>query len=183
MNTWLLISIVLLGLIGFLFFIVWADWKHKCRKTIKQNKLDCFLKGYAMLKEDNKKPTLLLLSGLLGVNSSELVFGHRFQDSVLNIKKDLSDVDCIEVHEYNENDFIALLHEHYEFQEGKIKYAIINMAGLTTTKRIPKLLKTCRICKIKLKNDSDMYFYYKYSPKAEETLKKIQKYICSNMRL
>ena len=150
MNTWILISIIFLGLIVFLLFIVWADWKYKCRKTIKENKPDCFLKGYAMLKEENKKPTLPLLSGLLGVNSKELVFGHRFQDSVLNIKKELSDVGCIEVHEYNENDFITLLHEHYEFHESKIKYAIMNMAGLTTTKRIPKLLKTRMMCKINI---------------------------------
>lgn len=87
MSTGLLITIIFLGLIVFLLFIFIADWKYKCRKTIKENKLECFIKGYALLREDNKKPTLLLLSGLLGVNSKELVFGHRFQDNFLYIKK------------------------------------------------------------------------------------------------
>lgn len=176
MYQWLLISLIFIGLILFLLFIGWADWQSKCRKTIKENKLDCYLKGYAMLQEDSKKPVVVLLSGLLGVNSKELVFGHRFQDRALYIKEELSDVDCFKLFEYNENDFITLLHEQYDFPEGKVKYLIINMAGHSTTKKIPKLIKTRMLCKISIKNGSSyLYFFYKNLPETAETIKKIQK--------
>ena len=118
---------------------------------------------------------------MLGVNSKELVFGHRFQDSVLYIKKELSDVHCIDVYEYNENDFLRLLHEHYEFQEDKVKYTTINMAGISTTKQIPKLIKMRMLCRIGIENDSVLYFCYKNTPETAEVIKKIQKHTCSNV--
>lgn len=177
MQIWLQVTLMISAIILFFIFVLWADWKLKCRKTIKENKLDYYLKGYGMFDQDCEKPVLAFLSGLLGVNSKELVFCHRFKNDVINIKYELTDIDCFEVHEYNESDFIALLKQNYGFQEGEVKYCIINMAGLSTTKKIPKLVKKRRLCKIGIKTDSDLYFYYEDSPETANAINEIQKYI------
>lgn len=133
------------------------------------------------MQEDSKKPVVVLLSGLLGVNSKKLVFGHRFQNRILYLKEELSNVDCFNLLEYNENDFITLLHEQYGFLEGKVKYLMINMGGHSSTKKIPNLIKTRMLCKIRIKNSSYLYFFYKNSPETAETIKKIQQHACPNV--
>ena len=176
MNEWLSILLLFIGLILILIFIGWVDWKSKCRKTIKENKLVCYIKGYAMVQEDSSNPVVVLLSGLLGVNSKELVFGHRFNDSAIYLTEELSDVNSFKLLEYNQRDFAALLHEQYGFKEGKVKYLKINMAGESTTKKLPKLIKTRMLCKIGIKDGSYLFFFYKNSPKKAETIAKIRKY-------
>ncbi|KNY27596.1 hypothetical protein [Pseudobacteroides cellulosolvens] len=174
METWLFILLIFILLIIFLIFIVWIDWKFKCRKTIRENKLIFYAVGYTILKVDENVQNILIIDGLLGVNSSELVFGNRFQDDSLYLKEELTNICSFNVSEYNENDFLGFIHNNSYEKDVKTKYIIRNMAGLSASKRIPKLIKTRKICKIAFTNNVDFYFCYKNTIKNAEAIENLK---------
>lgn len=179
MDTWLSITIIFAALIIFLFFIGWLDWKYKCRKTVKENNLTIYLNGYAILKNDYDESTINILSGVLGVNSKDLIFVNRFQDDSLKVAKELSDVTNFEIYTYEENGFLELIRNRFKLHELKVKYIIYNMAGLSVTHRVPELIKSRLLCKIDFSNDSALLFSYKNSQINSETMQKISSCINS----
>lgn len=91
-ETWLFIILIFISLIIFLIFLIWIDWKFKCRKTARENKLNFYAVGYAILKGDENRQSILIIDGLLGANSNELVFGNRFKDDAIYLKEVFSNI-------------------------------------------------------------------------------------------
>lgn len=177
--SWWSILLYFLLLVIFLIFILWIDWKFKCKKTVKENKLNFYAVGYAILKGDENLKTIILIDGLLGVNQKELVFGNRFKDEVINLKEKISDVCRFDVLEYDENDFLKFVNKYFDEIDVKAKYIIRNMAGYSKSKRIPKLIRTRMICKIGFTNDTEFLYCYKNTSKNVEAIENIKKFILS----
>lgn len=178
MEAWLSITLLFITLIIFLILIVWVDWIFKCRKTVKENKLNFYAVGYAIFKGDENEQTILIIDGLLGASSNELVFGNRFKDDSIYLKKEFSNISCFNVSQYDEKDFISFVHGDCGEKDGKTKYIIRNMAGISTSKRIPKLIKKRMACRIGFTNDVDIYFFYKNTIKNAEAIENLKKCIC-----
>ena len=171
LGTWLSVLQVFISEVVFLVLMVLIEWRLKCKKTVKENRLVFYATGYAMLKRDEKKQTILIVEGLLGANADEWVFGARFQDDAVYLKEKLSDILSFHISEYNENenDFMGFVHENVA-----TKYIVRNMAGISTSKRLPKFVKTRMICKISFINHTEFYFCYKNTTKNAEALDKFK---------
>lgn len=179
MQTWLLI---VFGTIFILIFVIWLDWKFKCRKIINDNKMILFVNGYAIFKDDSHEPALWMLNGLLGVNSEELVFGHRFKDDATYFSQKISDVNGFEIIEYDEEAFLRLIRECCDIQGDTVRYAVMNMAGVSTSSRIPKLILSRRLCKISFATGAYFLVCLRDTPQNIETLERIKRKVCSASR-
>ena len=172
MGAWLSVLIIFVFVTAFLIFLGWIDWILKCKKTAKENKLDFYATGYAILKKDGKKgtkQTILITEGLLGANADEWVFGSRFRDDAACLKEKLSDILSFHVSEYHENDFTDFIPENVE-----TKYIVRNMAGISTSKRLPKFVNDRMICKIGFANHTDFYFCYKNTAKNAKAIARLK---------
>ena len=179
MQTWLL---VVAGMILILIFTLWLDWKFKCRKIINNNKMILFVNGYAIFKDDSDEPALWLLSGLLGVNSEELVFGHRFKDEAMYFNQKSSDVNGFEIVQYDEEAFLRLIRECCDVQGDTVKYAVMNMAGVSTSSRIPKMLQSRTLCKISFATGAYFLVCIRDTAQNIEMLERIRSKVCSISR-
>jgi len=179
MQTWLL---VVFGMILILIFVLWLDWKFKCRKIINDNKMILFVKGYAIFKDDSDEPVLWMLSGLFGVNSDELVFGHRFKDDATYFNQQISDVNGFEVVQYDEEAFIRMIRECCDIHGDTVKYAVLNMAGVSTSSRIPKLVLSRKLCKISFATGAYFLVCLKDTAQNIEMLERIRSKVCSTSR-
>lgn len=172
METWLPVFLIFIFITAFLIFLGWIDWILKCKKTARENKLDFYATGYVILKKDERKQTkqtILIVQGLLGANANELVFGSRLRDDATCLKEKLSDILSFRISEYHENDFAGFIHENVETE-----YIVRNMAGISTSKRLPKFVKNRMICKISFVNHADFYFCYKNTAKNAEAIDKLK---------
>ena len=79
METWLSMLLIFILLIIFFIFIFGTDWKFKCRKTVRENKLNFYAVGYAILFEDENDSNIVIIDGLLGANSSDLFLEIAFK--------------------------------------------------------------------------------------------------------
>lgn len=179
MQAWLL---VVVGMILILIFTLWLDWKFKCRKIINDNKMILFVNGYAIFKDDSVEPILWMLSGLLGVNSEELVFGHRFKDEAMYFNQKLSDVNGFEIVQYDEEAFLRLIRECCDVQGDTVKYAVMNMAGVSTSSRIPKMLQSRTLCKISFVTGAYFLVCIRDTAQNTEMLERIRSKVCSISR-
>lgn len=179
MQAWLL---VVVGMILILIFVLWLDWKNKCRKIINDNKMILFVNGYAIFKDDSEEPALWLLSGLLGVNSEELIFGHRFKDEAMYFNQKLSDVNGFEIVQYDEEAFLRLIRECCDVQGDTVKYAVMNMAGVSTSSRIPKMLQSRTLCKISFVTGAYFLVCIRDTAQNAEMLERIRSKVCSISR-
>lgn len=152
MPTWFMISSIAITIFLYGIFILWADWKAKCRKTIKENYLTLHIPGYVIMGDDSDLPNLHLLSGLLGINTELLVFVHRFQDESMTIEMKIADIKTIEIVPYQEESYYKLIAEYCGVYGEANRYYILNMAGLSTDKKIPKLVQARSLCKIRHAN-------------------------------
>jgi hypothetical protein len=158
MPTRYFVTLLFIGLIIFLIFIGWLDWIFKCRKIIKENKMSASVNGYAILGDDSVESNVCLLNGLLGVSSKELIFGHRFKDDATYFRQNISDIHHIEILEYDENLFLRLIRDWCNIQhEDIVRYVVVNMMGISTSKRIPKLVQSRAICKISVKDNCFLF--------------------------
>lgn len=174
METWLLILLYFILLTIFIIFLIWVDWKFKCRKTVRENNLNLYAIGYAILKVEEHEQTILIIDGVLGANSNELVFGNRFKDDAIYLKEKLSNICFFKISEYNENDFLRYIGKKGNENDPKTKYIIRNMAGHSTSKRIPKLIKSRKICRIGFTSDVEFYFCYKNTTNNIQAIEKLK---------
>jgi hypothetical protein len=133
--------------------------------------------GYAILKGNENEQTILIIDGLLGANSNELVFGNRFKDDAIYLKEELAKICYFNISEFDENNFQRFAHKNDDGEDVKTKYIIRNMAGLSTSRRIPKLIKTRMLCQIGFANDVDFCFCYKNTTKNIKAIEKLKKYL------
>jgi len=163
------------GDIVFLLFLGWIDWRLKRRKIIKENKMTDYIAGYAILDIDSVESGVWVLSGLLGVNSEELVFGHCFKDDAMYFPTKISDIGSIEISEYDENSFLSFIRRWRHIHDDTVKYIVVNMAGVSTGKRIPKLVRTRMLCNVSA-GDGGFLFCFKGTAENVELIDKIKKY-------
>jgi hypothetical protein len=179
MATWISLTIIFTVLIVVLSILFWLDWKYKCWKTIKENKLSFYLNGYSVFPNEDVG-TLAILSGVLGVNVKDIVFENRFKDESLKLIKSISDVQSFELYAYDESDYLCLIRDNFEKHEGKIRYILVNMAGYSISNKmnkIPNLLKSRKLCRIKFSNDIALLFFYKNNQKNNEAIQMIDQFI------
>lgn len=141
------ITILLCGIL-----ILWADWKMAYHKTIKENHLALHIYGYAIMGDDSDLLDLHLLSGLLGINIKFLIFVHHFQNQTLKIEMKIEDIKTIEIVPYQEESYYELTADCCGVYGNANKYFIKNIAGLSTGKKIPKLVQARSLCKIRHAN-------------------------------
>lgn len=178
MDTWLIVvlcflPVVIIGIVG-----GWLDWKHKCRKSIKESKLSAYLVGYGLLQTGDSE--ISVLSGILGVNSEDLVFAHRFKDDSFKVVKKISDVTGYRIQEPQANNYIEFIKSNFELSDKKTRYYIYNMAGISISFRVPKLITSRSLCKIDLSNDSALLFFYKGTQANNETVHRIMNSITAD---
>ena len=184
MNAWLFIVLIFAGLILFLIFIVWLDWLYKCRKSAKNHSLKSYLPGYYIFRHNENKNMLIILDGILGINSAQMVFANRFKNDAFYMRKDISRVCAFQFADYDENEFLEYANKFLTDSGEKVVYYKRTMAGVSISRRLPKGLKTRIVCKINFyyeedKNEieADGYFFTKSTAKNIEKIEEIQKYI------
>lgn len=175
MDNWLFVTLIFIGLVIFLALIIWIDWVCKCRKSAKDNDLKNYLSVFYAFGTENKNE-IIIVDGILGVNISQLVFANRFKDDSMYLIAEISKICGFELTNYDENEFFKYVKKYLSSENEKITYVIRSMAGVTISKRLPKSLKTRKMCKISLNDGLDCYFFYKDTPKNIENIKKMQKY-------
>ena len=175
MEDWLVITVLLIGLIVFAFLVVWIDGVFKRRKTIKKFEIDTYIAGFAIIKQEDDSGRILVLNGLLGFNSQEMVFGHHFKDDSFYFKEELSNISYFYVSEYNEFDFLNYVQKKLVKNNVKLRFIVVTQAGISITKRVPKIIKKRMLCKIGFKNDSVFTFCYENNNKNMETIQKLRK--------
>ena len=177
MDTRLFVIIMIIGLVMFLSLIFWVDWVFKCRKSAKDNNLKNYLSVFYVFGTDEYKNEITIVDGILGVNTTQLVFANRFKDDSIYMITEIPKICGFELTNYNENEFFEYISKYSSGENEKVTYVVRSMAGAGTSKRMPKSLKTRNMCKVSLSDGLDCYFFYKDTPKNIECIKEMLKHI------
>ena len=172
----LIIVLIIVGLFLFIFLVIWLDWTYKCRKSAKDNSLMNYLTVFYMFGSDKQKSEITILDGIMGVNTTQLVFANRFKDESIYLRTEISDINDFKFANYNDDEILAYVNKQIK-EDKKATYIIRTMAGISISKRIPKGLKTRMMCELNINNGAGVYFFYKDTPKNTEKINEIQKRI------
>jgi hypothetical protein len=177
------VELVLYGILQFvvlcLFFLLflWIDWIFKCLKSVKNNNLSKYLTGFLVIGNHNKKNEIKIIGCILGFNLTELIFVNHFKKDYINIATEISNICEFNITNYNESEFIKYVNKYSSDGNGIDKYYIRNMTGLSSSKRIPKILKNKMMCKINISMKEEHYFFYRNTKKNICNINEMQKYI------
>ncbi len=179
MESWMIILLFFISGIFFVSFLLWIDWKFKCRKTIRKNNLSFHARGYGIFHGEEDQNTVVLLSGLMGLNSNEWIFEHRFGDEAFQYKQELSAMRSLDTSEYHESIFLELVKQDHREGKGKTRYLLQNMAGLSISRGIPNLIKKRMLCMTKFASGFEFYFSYKNTTDNAAAIDAIRQHIPS----
>ena len=69
---------------------------------------------------------------------------------------------------------MRLIRNDFELSKEKIRYLIYNMAGLSLSTRVPKLISSRLLCRIESVNEDALLFLYKSTQVNSDIMQKIE---------
>ena len=189
----IIIGALIVIILGRLFIMLPA-WRFRRKKAIKENSFIHFLSGYYMFRSDDNPDIFIISDGEWGMNETHLVFTHRSTFMPLDKEIEISEVQSLEVFDYDISERIfaentnadVLVHGIYNDPEskssilgltGKIENALVSAAKKPMANSVLAMSKNENVCRITCRNGAESFFYYKNTYRNTENIEKIRRHV------